>query len=992
MMSSKALNKLSLSLLLIFAVSLIMFALTVAIEAFFSKTDIKNIGTVIDVNSLFGKLETPDDPNADWGTEGNPFLIYENEHLANLYSLQNSKDIKAINENTVFQISDIYGKPCFVGSDPSDPLKDSFSIPSIGSEDFPFISTLKGVASDTDSVILPTGESTNTSAIYGVTIEAYEGQIDIGLFGKVGKQESGSNYGLIENLLLADISLTTISLGGLKPEHLNYHTENNHETNHIGILAGHAENCTIKNISVYYSSQSAAAAFNIKSSSTAKYTTAGGIIGFYENLIVSDDDLPVNSDAKGEGGSDVGTGLGIMFSGDIWDILQQSNPELTEDSYDIQDNFDDNLYGTNIDEKNYFQIGVFTFIHSNQYNRNDKIIKLWTTENDNIFTVSNSNNYTQTETKDFAAQKFECIKITDSNYSTYSSFNNNYRFMIVATDSSDSNAKYALMKSSRNAVTQKIDIYTDNGDNYVNFPVINGQSTLYNYTFQVCRTRTDTYENDADGFRIYEYETDNYDAGKLPAVSTSSDSSIYAYFCYGETDIRPLRIYDTISFANSSSAGSYPEYVRVVTNSTSSYENFRFNRGGSTSIFLRLYNNWLNYTPAAGFSPLYVSNDSAYSFEIYAVDTSASEETDSRLLYSPSDSDYTAYDMSKTVLFYEGSPDSSTQSEKYKYQLIEIESLNWVKNDGNPLKSVDTSLLMGDSTMYYYTNGVYFGTETVPVGDSTNQIAPRGSVAFRVQSSPGVTTADINIIVATDPTQLINQTINCSYFNPGTTLAKSFVLPSVPGNTHATTTPIYVRDNDQSPYRTAYPNFNTLLVAYTIEVTPGRTYFLEASSGSVSFVYFSVASTASRDRNDKHITDLAFNPLKGIDYVYTISNNIITVNSTSYIQSLVMPYFGMKNDIAGGGTETEPVINILSCYDLEYNIYRCNVVPEGAQIYINVFTDSPLTIELVMDLMNINFATVSYLDLEQKQRVYSDEVIIYINNTLLDWEAYYSSS
>jgi hypothetical protein len=67
------------------------------------------------------------------------------------------------------------------------------------------------------------------------------------------------------------------------------------------------------------------------------------------------------------------------------------------------------------------------------------------------------------------------------------------------------------------------------------------------------------------------------------------------------------------------------------------------------------------------------------------------------------------------------------------------------------------------------------------------------------------------------------------------------------------------------------------------------------------------------------------------------------------------------------------------------------VVPEGAQIYINVFTDSPLTPKLAMDLMNINFSAISYLDAEKKRRVYADEVIIYINNTLLDWEAYYSS-
>ena len=80
--------------------------------------------------------------------------------------------------------------------------------------------------------------------------------------------------------------ITSTSAGGTRPNHDNFVTSAPYESNHIGILAGHAQYTTISNISVYYSGSNGnpnVKAFNVHNGaghpSAPKYTTASGIIG-----------------------------------------------------------------------------------------------------------------------------------------------------------------------------------------------------------------------------------------------------------------------------------------------------------------------------------------------------------------------------------------------------------------------------------------------------------------------------------------------------------------------------------------------------------------------------------------------------------------------------------------------------------------------------------------------------------------------------------------
>ena len=67
------------------------------------------------VNLLFGRLDQSLGITAPWGTDENPYLISEVRHLQNLYTLQNNLQSTLIDEESVFQVSDTFGKPIFIG-------------------------------------------------------------------------------------------------------------------------------------------------------------------------------------------------------------------------------------------------------------------------------------------------------------------------------------------------------------------------------------------------------------------------------------------------------------------------------------------------------------------------------------------------------------------------------------------------------------------------------------------------------------------------------------------------------------------------------------------------------------------------------------------------------------------------------------------------------------------------------------------------------------
>lgn len=375
----KKLNRVKALLAMAMALILFLTAAGVLVWSYFSNANEKKTPVTLKVNDLFGKLDLSLNPSGKWGSEQNPYLIQNERHLRNLYILQNTKDASIINENTVFQVSDEYGKPCFVGGTAQGGVISLMDIPSVGSEDFPFVSTLRGVTASgqSDYITLDTGEVSDTSVLGSIRITAYEGQIDIGLFGNVGPRtaDPGGPVGGISNLLLANIQVSTDATGAGKPEHPlpESPTPNDfyftgaipHESNHIGILAGHAQYCRINNISVYYTNdgggKAAVDAFDISADTVeTRYTTAGGIIGFYKDITINtgDEERVVNSDGSpAEGGGYSGLGLGIVYSQDIWEFMETSyfggvgTAQL--DEYGIQDTFgaDDKLY--NYEQRQY---------------------------------------------------------------------------------------------------------------------------------------------------------------------------------------------------------------------------------------------------------------------------------------------------------------------------------------------------------------------------------------------------------------------------------------------------------------------------------------------------------------------------------------------------------------------------------------------------------------------------------------------------------------
>lgn len=1016
-----------------------------AVYAFFPNIPAESdyAGPVLDVDDLFGRLSSPT-AGAPWGSSGNPYLINESRHLRNLYILQNSKDLKVINENTVFQVSDADGYPCFVGGESAEALME---IPSIGSEDFPFISTLRGPIPDEHTIGLPGGEISNTSVIGNIRVTAYPGQIDIGLFGNIGKLGTGDvKLGLIKDLLLANIQIKTDAIGDLtKTVHNNYFTsEASHETNHIGILAGHAEYCRIYNISVYYEEDGATKtakvnAFDVNAASTARYTTAGGIVGYYHEILVSDSELPVNSDGiiTGEGGGTVGFGLGIMYSQDIWAFMENkyfAGGQAPNAEYGIKATFDEQFYGTNNTNEQYFQIGVFTFAHSNETRAKDRISKLWVAAGSNNWSVSTTGTYSsQTVDLGIESKKYVCTQVTDSHLGTttintrtvdyVSAFPTNtetpnYRFMIVV----ESNGiEYALIKYGATAAAQKIDT-----SNFI-IPV----NELNYYTFRVLTNRS--YSAD---YPPYTSQSGYYHTpGNLLVRNTTTNSlRTMQYLSYGYTypdsgkrleAERPLRIYDTVSFMATSVSSAF-EGVYVQRNSNGTFKLQRQIGSNSTT------NNFLGFTEAGGF--VYASSlSSAVAIKIYAVRITANSSTPSespvsrtydKQIYTPTSSIAT-YDMSKTVLKYTGTAGSSTPSVRYTYEMRSIESLGWSDNNGEPITQVETAMKMADPTSYYYLNSVFWGVlqninspKEMPAPFDKITV-PLASIGFTVQGHGIRGGADqyakVFVIVATDPWQLVDQTITISYFpyttspsNPaagayptsisysGTRqLVGSFVLPPVPGATTTATQNIWVTDGAASYI--AYTNMSTVLVAYELEVPVSRyprTYYLEASKGSANFVYLSAERTASGDSNPEHDNDTFLGLLNGVDYVALGDSTIVTVDHEDYVKSQVVPYFGLKAnpDNPDGKLPGIDALKILNAKYFAFNIFRYYDTPKEIHtltVNVNVkdrgstITDAQLY--TIMEQMDFNFCEWSYLDMVEYRRIYSDVVNTYINNKLINW-------
>ncbi len=265
-------------------------------------------------------------PDAEWGSERNPYIISEIKHLYNLSELQNVGffEKEYINKNydevtgeynggnkiPYFRVcNEKTGQPvCIAGGD-------DIEIETIGTEELPFIGSIQGAfATGTCDITTASGTKTSeVSAIHGVQMIADDDSVDVGLFGHItclgdpttADETTGEFAGyasVVSNLLLSDVKVkvqrTTFTQWIAEGfEHIFFYTpyigtdyvnDFHHETNHLGILAGHVTYSNIEYISVYYSASNIVA-IDLRDNRNdgtfyANYHSDTGIIGFVDEL------------------------------------------------------------------------------------------------------------------------------------------------------------------------------------------------------------------------------------------------------------------------------------------------------------------------------------------------------------------------------------------------------------------------------------------------------------------------------------------------------------------------------------------------------------------------------------------------------------------------------------------------------------------------------------------------------------------------------------
>ncbi len=352
-----------------------------------SETD-SNIG--MRINLLFDRLnpatfargETitfPDgttatfDPDADWGTEENPYIISLPRHMINLYALQeagyfydryisknyeNGEYIEDSNVKPYFLVCETDGTPACVDGTRNG---QSIVIHPVGNDEYPFIGCVGGAQVKLDeneqptTTTAPNGKTSISSIIANFTVEADEDTPDIGLFGKIGylgEEPENATEGQtfngavsgVSDLLLYDVKIvsTATTDGARDGDHLwesdassNVRYEEDH---HVGILAGHIEYASIRNISVYYSSADVTA-IDVHAGENANYLSDSGIIGLVYNL---NPETSGNAIGCATGTTIAGSAKG---AGNEWgasiDMLTMYNNLL-----DIQNNHSSSAYNT----------------------------------------------------------------------------------------------------------------------------------------------------------------------------------------------------------------------------------------------------------------------------------------------------------------------------------------------------------------------------------------------------------------------------------------------------------------------------------------------------------------------------------------------------------------------------------------------------------------------------------------------------------------------
>ncbi|MCQ2413309.1 MAG: hypothetical protein MJ082_00740, partial [Clostridia bacterium] len=277
------------------------------------------------------------DPERDWGSAYNPYIISDIRHLQNLSVLWgigyfndttdsfDGSPESVENSRPYFLICNPNGTPATINGT-------GVTIAPIGDSEKPFVGYVGGAFIEGKTKVggnsPETGLNSDVSAIYNLKVQCTDDRMDVGLFGTVGfngddtdfydeekiKEEAnvsdlsqltpeqqeqylaklGSFIGAnstIRDLLLYDVQIVVEeptwldTLADLIAGHTRMNYPDNkaddpefiHENHHIGILAGHIEYTTVEYISVYYSDDNLNA-FDI---AHKKSYSGGGYANYY---------------------------------------------------------------------------------------------------------------------------------------------------------------------------------------------------------------------------------------------------------------------------------------------------------------------------------------------------------------------------------------------------------------------------------------------------------------------------------------------------------------------------------------------------------------------------------------------------------------------------------------------------------------------------------------------------------------------------------------
>ena len=342
---------------------------TSRVELIFDRLDFESSNVIGATITLEDGSTTTYDASTEWGSVRNPYVINQKHHVQNLSVLQNNGFFKErVDENgdpeqSFFLVCNNDGTPVAIDCE-------GISIAPIGTHENPFTGNISGAFVTGSATYNSYGVSVST--IGNVTVSASESEPDIGFFGMVGYFGTASTdstdatpiidgYGAnISNLLFADVTIeakdTVVDVLADWWNNLTDHTNlqnEQQETHHVGIIAGHAEFATLSDLNVFYSSESIKT-FALSGSAATNFYSITGLVGTLQHVnpkategsliggagnSVSDGDMLIEG-GFGGGGAISGTLTGYMLAETIFnehEMYLQSQSISTKDQYDVKE-------------------------------------------------------------------------------------------------------------------------------------------------------------------------------------------------------------------------------------------------------------------------------------------------------------------------------------------------------------------------------------------------------------------------------------------------------------------------------------------------------------------------------------------------------------------------------------------------------------------------------------------------------------------------------